>query len=237
MKVNVAIICGITLLVSACSQSGGISHSSSLNSKQDSISYALGMDIANSVKGGLIDQGLEVQESLIAQAIVDVIGENSLLLQQGDVQGLIVQMQRELSASQQEKMMQKAESNKTEADAFFAENKTKEGVIETESGLQYKILESGKGVSPKADETVVVHYTGKLLDGTTFDSSIERGSPTEFKVNQVISGWTEALQLMVPGDKWEVYIPSNLGYGAAGSPPQIGPYAGLVFEVELIEVK
>ncbi len=237
MKVNVAIICGIILLVSACAQSGGVSLSSSLNSKQDSISYALGMDIANSVKGGLIDQGLEVNESLIAQAIVDVIGENSLLLQQENVQGLIVQMQRELSASQQEKMMLKAESNKAEADAFFAENKAKEGVIETESGLQYKILESGKGVSPKADETVVVHYTGKLLDGTTFDSSIERGTPTEFKVNQVISGWTEALQLMVPGDKWEVYIPSNLGYGAAGSPPQIGPYAGLVFEVELIEVK
>ena len=237
MKVNMGIICGVILFMVACAQSGGISNASSLTSKQDSVSYALGMDIANSVKGGLVDQGLEVNAPLIAQAIVDVIQENDLLLLQGDVQPLIVQMQRDLSASQQEKMMQKAEVNKEEGDAFFAENKSKEGVIETESGLQYKILESGDGTSPKPDQTVVVHYTGKLLDGTTFDSSVQRGTPAEFKVNQVIAGWQEALQQMVPGDKWEVYIPSNLGYGAAGSPPQIGPYASLIFEVELIEIK
>ena len=195
------------------------------------------MNIGTSLKMELLDNGLTLSEGVIAQGLMDIIQEKDGMLEEADIQPLIMRMQRDLSAARQELMMQQAETNKAEGDAFFAENKGKEGVLETESGLQYKIISSGKGTSPKADQTVVVHYTGKLLDGTVFDSSVQRGTPTEFRVNQVIAGWTEALQLMVPGDRWELYIPSNLGYGAQGSPPNIGPYAALIFEVELLEIK
>ncbi|MEM6628309.1 MAG: FKBP-type peptidyl-prolyl cis-trans isomerase [Bacteroidota bacterium] len=237
MKINTWIICGIALLASACGGAGGVSSVGSLNNHQDSLSYALGLNIGTSLKMELVDNGLELSEEVIAQGLMDVIKESDRLLDEGSIQPLMMRMQKDLSASRQEMMMQQAETNKAEGDAFFTENKTKDGVIETESGLQYKILASGKGTSPQSGQTVVVHYTGKLLDGTIFDSSIQRGTPAEFRVDQVIAGWTEALQLMVPGDRWELYIPSNLGYGAQGSPPNIGPYAALIFEVELLEAK
>lgn len=120
---------------------------------------------------------------------------------------------------------------------FLAENKKAEGVKELAGGLQYKVIKEGDGDSPSATDTVKVHYTGKLIDGTVFDSSVQRGEPATFRVNQVIKGWQMALQKMKAGDKWMLYIPSELGYGARGSAPAIGPFEVLVFEVELIEIQ
>ena len=119
---------------------------------------------------------------------------------------------------------------------FLEANKAKEGVKTTASGQQYKILTQGQGKSPGITDRVTVHYTGKLVDGTVFDSSIQRGQPSTFRVNQVIPGWTEALRLMKEGDKWIVYVPYSLGYGERGYPPQIPPFATLIFEVELLKV-
>jgi FKBP-type peptidyl-prolyl cis-trans isomerase FklB len=136
----------------------------------------------------------------------------------------------------QQQMERKAAKAKTEGDIFLNGNKNKPGVVSTPSGLQYKILKEGSGKMPGASDNVTVHYTGRLLDGTIFDSSVQRGTPASFSVNGVIRGWTEALQLMKEGDQWELYIPANLAYGERGAGAQIPPYATLIFEVELIKV-
>jgi len=136
----------------------------------------------------------------------------------------------------QQQMERKAAKAKAEGEAFLNTNKTKPGITSTPSGLQYKILKTGTGKSPGASDNVTVHYTGRLLDGTIFDSSVQRGTPATFNVNGVIRGWTEALQLMKEGDQWELYIPADLGYGERGAGAQIPPHATLIFEVELIKV-
>jgi len=147
------------------------------------------------------------------------------------------EMQAKAQEEQQKQMEQQFGKNRKEGETFLEENKAKEGVTVLESGLQYQVLKKGSGESPKPTSTVKVHYEGKLLNGKVFDSSIERGEPTQFGVSQVIRGWTEALLLMKPGDKWKLFIPQELAYGA--SPPrgsQILPFSVLVFEVELLEV-
>jgi FKBP-type peptidyl-prolyl cis-trans isomerase FklB len=129
-----------------------------------------------------------------------------------------------------------SEKNKKEGEEYLAENKKKEGIITTQSGLQYKVLKKGTGKIPKSTDTVTVNYRGTLIDGTEFDSSYRRGQPASFKVNGVIRGWTEALQLMKEGAKWQLYIPSNLAYGERGAGRNIGPNSTLIFEVELISI-
>jgi len=151
------------------------------------------------------------------------------------------QMDEEACAVEAQTYMQKASQKKSdkmkeEGVKFLNANKTKDGVKTTASGLQYKVITSGKGKTPAASNSVTVHYTGKLIDGTVFDSSVERGQPATFGVSGVISGWTEALQLMKEGDKWEIYLPSELAYGPGGAGGVIPPYAALIFEVELIKV-
>lgn len=192
----------------------------------DKVSYALGMGIGTQ----LVDMGAsELNIDDFAQAIKDVIAGNAQMeeaVAQATVQKFF-----------QEKAEAKSKALKAEGEAYLAENAKKEGVKVTASGLQYKVLTEGTGKSPKATDKVVCHYEGMLIDGTMFDSSVQRGEPATFGLNQVIAGWTEGLQLMKEGGKTRFFIPYNLGYGAQGAGGSIPPYAALIFDVELIEVK
>lgn len=189
-------------------------------------SYGLGVLVASNLKsqGG---DSLDVEALTIA--IRDVYQNKTLKIQQQDAMTIVQTYMQQAADKKNSKL-------KESSTAFLKENKTKEGVITTASGLQYKVITAGKGKAPKATDNVTVHYTGKLVDGTVFDSSVERGQPVTFGVSEVISGWTEALQLMHEGDKWLLYIPQELGYGERGAGGQIPPYATLIFEVELIKV-
>jgi FKBP-type peptidyl-prolyl cis-trans isomerase FklB len=148
-----------------------------------------------------------------------------------------MQFQTEMHQKQQEKMQQAGATNKKEGDAFLAANKSKEGVVTLPSGLQYKILTAGTGPKPKSSDSVVCNYKGTLIDGKEFDSSYKRGQPATFPVAGVIKGWTEALQLMPVGSKWQLFVPSDLAYAERGSGPDIGPNATLIFEVELLSIQ
>jgi FKBP-type peptidyl-prolyl cis-trans isomerase FklB len=145
--------------------------------------------------------------------------------------------QKEMMAKQEVLAKKLGEKNKKEGEAFLAENKKKEGVKTLPSGLQYRVIKEGTGRKPKATDKVLTHYRGTLIDGTEFDSSYKRGTPTSFKVNEIIPGWTEALQLMKEGAKWQLFIPSNLAYAERGAGRDIGPNATLIFEVELISIQ
>jgi FKBP-type peptidyl-prolyl cis-trans isomerase len=154
-----------------------------------------------------------------------------------DLQKTLMAKQQEQAAKQQEQAKVVSEKNKKDGEAFLAANKKKDGVVTMPSGLQYKVLVAGKGKSPKATDTVTVNYKGTLIDGTEFDSSYKRGKPASFPLNQVIPGWTEAVQLMKEGAKWELYVPSSLAYGERGAGANIGGNATLIFEVELLSIK
>jgi len=143
---------------------------------------------------------------------------------------------KKMQEEQMKKMQAKGSENKIAGEKFLAENKTKEGIVTTESGLQYKVIKEGEGLIPTIDHTVKVHYTGTLLDGTKFDSSVDRGTPAEFRVGGVIKGWTEALQLMKVGSKYQLFIPSELAYGERGAGADILPNSTLIFDVELLEI-
>jgi len=214
----------------ACSQTSN--KDVKLLTQTDSVSYSIGIDIGNNFK----KQNIEITPDILRKGIEDALADTSLLTQE-EIKSVMMNFQNSLREKQQAKSKIDAEKNKKEAEVFFKENKTKDGVKTLESGLQYKVLKSGNGKSPKLSSSVEAHYAGRLLDGTEFDSSYKRGSPFTTKVTGVIKGWTEILQLMKEGDKWEVYIPSDLAYGERGSPPVIGPNAALIFTMELISVK
>lgn len=197
-----------------------------LNDEDKKGSYALGVVVASNMKA----QGLDsVDIEAISAAFEDVFRGRETKISEDEAEGIV-------QAYVQQAMEKKNEQLKEEGSLFLEQNKAKEGIVETESGLQYKILKEGTGKSPGANDEVTVHYTGKLTDGTVFDSSVDRGEPVTFGVSQVISGWTEALQLMQEGDKWELYIPYDLAYGERGAGGQIPPFATLIFEVELLKV-
>ncbi|MBX2895156.1 MAG: FKBP-type peptidyl-prolyl cis-trans isomerase [Cyclobacteriaceae bacterium] len=197
-----------------------------LNDQHKKASYALGILVSKNLK---MQGGDSLDYESLTYGIRDVFKEELLQLEPQEA-AMFVQIYM------QQAMQAKIEKAKAVGVAFLAENKTKAGVIETASGLQYKIITSGSGKKPTASNRVTVHYTGKLLDGTTFDSSVERGEPATFGVNEVIAGWTEALQLMREGDRWILFLPSELAYGEQGAGGQIPPHSVLVFEVELIKV-
>jgi FKBP-type peptidyl-prolyl cis-trans isomerase FklB len=196
-------------------------------------SYGLGLNMGRSLKADGVDVDLET----FLQGIRD--GAQGAKPRYSDhlIQTAMVQFQHVMQAKQERQAASAGEKNAREGQAFLAKNKTKEGVQTTASGLQYEVLRAGNGATPKASDTVKVHYEGRLLDGTVFDSSIKRNQPAVFPVRGVIRGWTEALQLMKVGDKWRLFVPGDLGYGARGAGGAIGPNTVLTFDVELLGIE
>jgi len=205
-----------------------------LKTPKDKASYAIGMDMGNSLK----KNGVDVNPDALAKALKDVLTEQKTQLTDQEAGTILADMQKEMQGKRQEKLKIQGEKNKNEGTAFLAENLNKEGVKTLPSGLQYKVLTEGDGKSPSATDTVTVQYTGRLVDGTEFDSSYKRGQAATFALNGVIKGWTEALQLMKEGSKWQLFLPSALAYGETGTVGgPIGPNAVLVFDVELVSIQ
>jgi len=204
-----------------------------LKGDKEKISYSIGMDIGTNLK----KQAIELDPDVMAKGIKDSYTGGKTLLTEEESRQVIQNFQKQVMAKQAETMKQAAEKNKAEGEKFLAGNAKKEGVKTLPSGLQYKELKAGTGKTPKATDTVTTHYKGTLIDGTEFDSSYKRGEPATFPVSGVIPGWTEALQLMKEGAKWQLFLPPALAYGERGAGREIGPNATLVFDVELISVK
>ncbi len=204
-----------------------------LKSEKDKLSYSMGVATGMQMKR----QSIDVDADVFAKGLKDAVSGGSLMMTEQQVQETLMKFQQEMAAKHAERTKELAEKNKKEGEAFLAENKKKEGVKTLPSGLQYKVITEGTGRMPKATDTVTTHYRGTLIDGTEFDSSHKRGQPATFAVNGVIKGWTEALQLMKEGSKWQLFIPSDLAYGERGAGQTIGPNATLIFDVELISIK
>jgi FKBP-type peptidyl-prolyl cis-trans isomerase FklB len=207
---------------------GSVSAHAQMKNLKDSASYSVGLLIAQNLKS----QGItDLNPEMIAKALADYLGSKPLAIELPAAQQLFNQYSTAIREEQ-------GKAVKVEGENFLAQNKTRPGVITTASGLQYEVIRPGDGMArPTPTSQVTVHYTGTLIDGTKFDSSVDRGQPATFGVNGVIAGWTEALQLMTKGTKLRLYIPYNLAYGERGSPPNIKPYACLLFDVELIDIK
>lgn len=202
-----------------------------LKTQDDSISYSIGQSIGKNLK----DADLHINFDILYQGMKDQVSGSSLLTDQ-QIQNVMVAFNQKLIAKRNAQANALKEKNKKAAEAFLEENKKKEGVVTLPSGLQYKVLVKGNGPSPKDTSVVKVHYIGTLIDGREFDNSYKRGEPAEFPLNQVIKGWTEALQLMHVGDKWMLYIPPELAYGENGAGNTIEPNSVLIFEVELLDI-
>lgn len=199
----------------------------------DRISYALGLSMGNNFKSSGIET-IDVKD--FADGVAAVFEGAKPKMTYDEAKEEIRKFFEAMEARQQEAAAQMGKVNHEAGEAFLKENKTRENVKTTVTGLQYEVLEEGTGISPEPGDQVTVHYTGKLIDGTVFDSSVERGTPATFGVTQVIPGWVEALQLMKEGAKWRLFIPSNLAYGPNGAGGVIGPNSTLIFDVELIKV-
>ncbi len=229
----------LTTIVSSCNSQGVTKKS--LDTEIDSLSYAIGMDVARNVQTNVS----ELDTDLFIQGFRNTLDSTNLLIEKEKVQEILStyfrKKQEAERAKKQAEDLAKAEEqfndNKVAGEKFLEENKTKEGVKVTESGLQYIVLKEGTGEKPTAASRVKVHYHGTLIDGTVFDSSVDRGEPTQFGVGQVIKGWTEGLQLMPIGSKYKFFIPQDLAYGAFPRPGgAIKPFSALIFEVELLEI-
>lgn len=198
-----------------------------LNNELDSVSYGFGVNIAENLKNQGVDS---LNVAALAKGMEDYFKGDSLLIENSEIMPMLKDFMQKMAEAKMQKMMEEGEK-------YLKENGKREGVTTLPSGLQYEVISSGDGPIPTASDQVTTHYTGYLVDGTVFDSSVKRGQPATFPVGGVIQGWQEALQLMHVGDKWKLYIPYNLAYGAQGHPPTIPPYATLIFDIELIEIK
>ncbi len=226
MKLKLIVILGILFLVSQVNAQENLV----LKNQKDKISYIIGMDIGTNLK----KQSIDIDSNILAKGVKDALAGTKPLLTEQEIQETMVAFQKEMMAKQAEV----AKKNKAEGEAFLTENKKKEGVKTLLSGLQYKVIKAGTGKKPKSTDTVTAHYRGTLINGTEFDSSYKRGQPATFPVSGgMIPGWTEALQLMEEGAKWQLFIPSNLTYGEKGAGRDIGPNATLIFEIELVSIQ
>lgn len=204
-----------------------------LEDKRHKLSYAMGLNLSDQLKN---QQAMAIDLDVFVQGFKDGYSGESPLLSSDEAIKILIEIEQEQRAQQMARANKMAAENKKAGEVFLAENMKKEGVITLDSGLQYKVIKAGGGPKPKKTDSVVCHYRGTLLDGTEFDSSYSRGEPAQFRVDQLIPGWTEALQLMPAGSKWELYIPSYLAYGARQA-GQISPNSTLIFELELLEIK
>jgi len=203
-----------------------------LKTDKDKLSYAVGMNIGRSIHS----QSMEIDPAILLRGLKDEMAGKTVMTDM-EAHNTLMQAQQEAKKKMDETRQASMEPNKKAGDAFLAANKTKEGVVTLPSGLQYKILKEGTGPKPTPADSVVCNYRGTLIDGKEFDSSYKRGQPATFPVGQVIKGWTEALQLMPVGSKWQLFVPADLAYGDRGAGADIGPGSTLIFEVELISIK
>lgn len=223
----------LMFVVGCAAEEAKVTPELTLDTPKSRISYTIGVNIGQDFK----TQKMDVDADLLLLGLKDSLTGKELRLTDEEMVAEIQTFQEEMQAKMAAEMEGLVAKNLTEGKAFLDENAKKEGVVVTESGLQYKILEPGEGDSPEAADVATVHYRGTLIDGTQFDSSYDRGQPATFPVGGVIAGWTEALQMMKPGAKWQLVIPSELAYGERGAGQDIGPNATLLFEVELISVE
>jgi FKBP-type peptidyl-prolyl cis-trans isomerase FklB len=225
MKFKAIVVLGILFLASHLNAQ----ETPVLKDQRDKVSYIIGMDIGMNLK----KQAIDIDSNILAKGVKDALSGAKPLLTQKEIQETMAAFQKEMMAKKEEV----AKQNKKDGEIFLSENKKKEGVKTLLSGLQYKVIKAGTGKKPKSTDTVTVHYRGTLIDGTEFDSSYKRGQTVSFPVSGVIPGWTEGLQLMEEGAKWQLFIPSNLAYGERGTGGIIGPNATLIFEVELVSIQ
>ena len=223
-------VIAVTSFLSSCGGQGVTKRP--LKTELDSVSYAIGMDVARNVKTNVS----EIDSELFIQGYMNYLDSTNILIKEEGVQQILSTYFQKKQAEKMKEQQAEGEKNKVANEKFLEENKSKDGVKVTESGLQYIVMKEGAGAKPTAESKVKVHYHGTLIDGTVFDSSVDRGEPAEFGVNQVIRGWTEGLQLMSVGSKYKFFIPQDLAYGARQTGDKIKPYSALVFEVELLEV-
>jgi FKBP-type peptidyl-prolyl cis-trans isomerase FklB len=228
MKLFLSMVLGVVLLAGQA----GAEEKKVLQTAKEKQSYSMGADSGARMKA----QSIEVDADAFSKGVKDALSGEKKLMTDDEIRETLTGLQKELREKQAERNKVLGEKNKKEGEAFLAENKKKEGVKTLPSGLQYKIIKEGTGKSPKADDTVVCNYRGTLIDDTEFDSSYKRGEPATFPLNQIIPGWTEALQLMKEGAKWQLFIPAPLAYGEQ-STGIIGPNSTLIFDIELISVK
>ena len=203
-----------------------------LVTEKDKQSYAIGLNVGKSLHRDSVD----VEPKFVLQGLEDALGDGKILLTDDQIKTVMTELQNQVQQKREEKRLAEAETNKKDGAAFLAANATKEGVVTLPSGLQYKVMTAGTGPKPSATDSVVCNYRGSLLDSTEFDSSYKRGQPVTLNVGGVIKGWTEALQLMPVGSKWQLFIPPDLAYGDRGQGP-IGPNSTLIFEVELLSIQ
>lgn len=207
---------------------------STLQTPKDKLSYAIGMDIAQTLKR----QGIDVDPAVVSTAVREGFGPGPMQMTEAQSKEVLEAFRNEFVAKRQAAAKVDAEKGKAEGEAFLVANKTKEGVKTTASGLQYKVLTEGTGPTPTAGDTVSTNYRGTLVNGTEFDSSFKRNQPASFPVTGVIKGWTEALQMMKVGSKWQLFVPANLAYGESGTPGgPIGPNSTLIFDIELLGIQ
>ncbi len=225
MKIFITIIVACSFILAAFAEEKPFQ----LKDSKDKASYSIGLNIGSNLKRQNVDLNLDAMMA----GMKDAMSGKTPLLNDEEVREAMTSLEKDM----QQKQAAAAQKNVADGEKFLAENKTKSGVKTTASGLQYKVEKEGKGAQPKANDTVTVNYRGTLLDGTEFDSSYKRGQPATFPVSGVIKGWTEALQLMKAGSKYQLFIPASLAYGERGAGRNIGPNSTLIFDVELLEVK
>ncbi|HAU1319624.1 TPA: FKBP-type peptidyl-prolyl cis-trans isomerase [Legionella pneumophila] len=228
MKLVTAAVMGL-----AMSTAMAATDATSLATDKDKLSYSIGADLGKNFK----NQGIDVSPEAMAKGMQDAMSGAQLALTEQQMKDVLNKFQKDLMAKRTAEFNKKADENKVKGEAFLTENKNKAGVVVLPSGLQYKVINAGNGVKPGKSDTVTVEYTGRLIDGTVFDSTEKTGKPATFQVSQVIPGWTEALQLMPAGSTWEIYVPSGLAYGPRSVGGPIGPNETLIFKIHLISVK